>query len=87
LTLAALNLILLGIIVIPAIGKSAIFWGWVIFMASFVALGFGIAGSQKRISIGKVKTIAGVGIALSVLAILLAIAWLVYYNSYLVHLP
>jgi len=33
------------------------------------------------------KTYAGIGVALSVFAAPLGIAWIVYYNSYLLHLP
>lgn len=88
LTLASLCLLLIGLTYIPQIGKSAINWGPTInFILSMVAFGFGLAGSQKQVPAGRGKTIAGISIALAVLAFLLEILWIIYYNSYLIKLP
>ena len=82
--LAGLALLVQGIAFIPDVGKPAVNWlPWIVFTAAAVAFGFGIAGFRSNSSAGKVKTYAGIGIALTVFTALLLIAWIVYYNQYL----
>lgn len=88
LTMACMCLLLIGLTYIPQIGKFAINWApGINFISSITAFGFGVAGARRQLPAGKGKTIAGIGIALSVLAFLLVILWLIYYNSYLINLP
>ena len=87
LSLASLALLVQAIVFIPAAGRQAITWApLVVFTAAIFAFGYGVAGSRKQMPAGKMKTYAGVGVALSVFVALLGIAWIVYYNLYLVHL-
>lgn len=86
LTMACICLLLTGLTFIPPIGKPAINWApGINFILSITAFGFGVAGARRQLPAGRGKTIAGVGITLSVLAFLLVILWLVYYNSYLIN--
>ena len=87
LSLASLALLVQAIVFIPAAGKAFYWAPWLVFTAAIIAFGYGVAGSRKQMPAGKMKTYAGIGVALSVFVALLGIAWIVYYNSYLLHLP